>query len=383
MIWSNRKVGAMFAIDYEMINKNFKNTIFSDAVSDALSTAVVVLDKSLHVQHMNSAAENLFGQSRARVINKSYNFLLKAEMVDEYLQAVIQTNEPQTVRECYLKSKYQEGITVDCVANPLLKTGELLGIVLELHRKDYQLRLSREEQLLSQQEATQVLVRGMAHEIKNPLGGIRGAAQLLESEFESFNNPELKEYTNIIISEADRLKKLVDRMLGSPQPIKNEAVNIHEVLERVRKLVLADIPKGVELRFDYDPSIPDLNADRDNLIQLVFNIVGNAIKAVGDSGNILFKTRVLRNITINHKTHRLALKLDIIDNGQGVPDEIRDKLFFPMISGSAKGTGLGLSIAQSMANRHHGIIEFESKQGETCFTLLLPIMNNNTAGAEK
>jgi two-component system nitrogen regulation sensor histidine kinase GlnL len=371
-----------------MSKTKLNNTIFSDAVSDALSTAVVVLDKSLIIQHMNAAAEHLFGQSRARVINKSYDFLLNAEMVDKHLQTVLKTNEPQTLRECYLKGKYQEGITLDCVANPLLKTGRLHGIVLELHRKDYQLRISREEQLLSQQQATQVLVRGMAHEIKNPLGGIRGAAQLLESEFESFHNSELKEYTNIIISEADRLKKLVDRMLGSPQPVKNERVNIHEVLERVRKLILADIPKGVELRFDYDPSIPDLNADRDNLIQLVFNIAGNAIKAVGDSGNILFKTRVLRNFTINQKKHRLALKLEVIDNGQGVPDDIRDKLFFPMISGSAKGTGLGLSIAQSLANRHHGIIEFESEVGETCFTLLLPIADKeqesatNTAGAK-
>ena len=355
-----------------MTDYNHKNTIFSDAVSDALSTAVVVLNKSLTIQHMNAAAENLFGQSRKRVIDRSYTTLLKADMVKQHLQYVIDNKEPQTLRECYLKGKYKEGITLDCVANPLLKTGKLNGIVLELHRKDYQLRISREEQLLSQQEATQMLVRGMAHEIKNPLGGIRGAAQLLESELES---DELKEYTNIIISEADRLKTLVDRMLGSPQPVKNEAVNIHEVLERVRKLIIADIPEGVKLRFDYDPSIPDLNADRDNLIQLVFNIAGNAIKAVGDSGNILFKTRILRNFTINQQTHRLALKLEIIDNGQGVPDDIRDKLFFPMISGSAKGTGLGLSIAQSLANRHHGVIEFESQEGETCFTLLLPIID--------
>ena len=358
-----------------MSKTNPNNTIFSDAVSDALSTAVVVLDKSLTIQHMNAAAENLFEQSRTRVIEKPYTALLQSDMVKDHLQYVVDNKEPQTLRECFLKGKYKEGITLDCVANPLLKTGKLHGIVLELHRKDYQLRISREEQLLKQQEATQTLVRGMAHEIKNPLGGIRGAAQLLESELESNN---LKEYTNIIISEADRLKKLVDRMLGSPQPIKNEVVNIHEVLERVRKLILADIPKGVELRFDYDPSIPDLNADQDSLIQLVFNIVGNAIKAVGDSGNILFKTRVLRNFTINQQTHRLALKLDIIDNGQGVPDDIRDKLFFPMISGSAKGTGLGLSIAQSLANRHQGVIEFESEAGKTCFTLLLPIVDKDT-----
>jgi len=214
----------------------------------------------------------------------------------------------------------------------------------------------------------------MAHEIKNPLGGIRGAAQLLETELES---EDLREYTHIIISEADRLQKLVDRMLGSRQATKNELTNIHEVLERVRKLIRADIPADVTLRFDYDPSIPEFNANKDDLIQVVLNIVGNAIKAVGNSGTILFKTRVLRNYTINQKRFRLTLRLEIIDDGVGVPDDIRDKLFFPMISGSAKGTGLGLSIAQTLANRHNGVIEFESRPGKTRFILLLPIPQNN------
>ena len=168
-----------------MTDSNIKNTAFSDIVSDALSTAVIVLNIKLNIQHMNAAAENLFGKSRARVIDKPYSFLLNAEMVDEHLQVVLKTDEPQILRGCYLKDKYQESVTLDCVANPLLKTRKLHGIVLELHRKDYQLRISREEQLLNQQEATQVLMRGMAHEIKNPLGGIRGAAQLLESEFEN------------------------------------------------------------------------------------------------------------------------------------------------------------------------------------------------------
>ena len=352
-------------------------SIFIHALSDALSTAVIALDQALNISQMNAAAENLFGQSRGRAVDKPFSFLFKDKAIKKHLSYVIDRKEPQTLRECHLQGAHYENILVDCVASPIFNAGELIGIVLELHRVDHQLRLSREEQLLSQQEATQMLVRGMAHEIKNPLGGIRGAAQLLETELEAINNSGLKDYTNIIISEADRLKKLVDRMLGSPQPIKNEAVNIHEVLERVRKLILVDIPEGVELRFDYDPSIPDLNADRDSLIQLVFNIAGNAIKAVGDAGEILFKTRVLRNFTINQKMHRLALRLDIIDNGQGVPAEIRDKLFFPMISGSAKGTGLGLSIAQSLANRHQGIIEFESQPSNTCFTLLLPLSTLN------
>ena len=348
---------------------------FPNAISDTLSTAIVVLDKSLLIMHMNAAAENLFGQSRERILRKSYSSLFGDEQIKEHLQFVLDKEEPQALRGCRLSGQHHESVAVDCVANPLLKAGKLTGVVLELYRIDHQLRIAREEQLQSQQEATQMLVRGLAHEIKNPLGGLRGAAQLLDSELDS---DELKEYTHIIISEADRLKGLVDRMLGSRQPAKNEAVNIHEVLERVRKLVKADIPEGVSLRFDYDPSIPELQADQDHLIQIVFNIVGNALKAVGESGNILFKTRILRNYSINQKQHRLALRLEIIDDGKGVPKDIKDKLFYPMISGSAQGTGLGLSIAQSLANRHHGVIEFESKPGETRFALLLPILTEET-----
>lgn len=350
------------------------NKIFAEVISDALSTAIIVLDKSLLVLQMNAAAENLFSRSRERILQKPYTALFGSLMIIEHLQFVLNNKETQLLRGCHLKDTDGE-ITVDCVASPLFKSGKLIGVVLELYRVDYHLRIVKEEQLLSQQEATQQLLRGMAHEIKNPLGGLRGAAQLLEAELDS---DELKEYTHIIISEADRLQNLVDRMLGSRQPIKNESINIHEVLERVRKLVKADIPEGVNLRFDYDPSIPALLADRDNLIQIVFNIVGNALKAVGDKGNILFRTRVLRNYTINHQQHRLALRLEIIDDGRGVPKDIRDKLFFPMISGSAKGTGLGLSIAQSLANRHNGVIEFESKPGKTRFTLLLPLPISST-----
>jgi len=349
-----------------LTNKITSNT-YTEIVSDALSTAVIVLDKSLLILQINAATENLFGQSRERILRKPYTALFRHLLIIEHLQYVLDNEETQSLRSCHLE---EADVTVDCIASPLLKAGKLIGVVLELYRVDHHLRIVKEEQLLNQQEATQQLLRGMAHEIKNPLGGLRGAAQLLEAELDS---EDLKEYTHIIISEADRLQNLVDRMLGSRQPIKNERINIHEVLERVRKLVKADIPEGVNLRFDYDPSIPELLADQDNLIQIVFNIVGNALKAVGDKGNILFKTRVLRNYTINHQQHRLALRLEIIDDGHGVPKEIQNKLFFPMISGSAKGTGLGLSIAQSLANRHNGVIEFESKPGETRFILLVPL----------
>ncbi len=352
------------------MTKKIQAQFSPNEISDTISIAILVLDKSLRVRQMNAAAENLFGQSRERILNQPYSVILQEDILKDHLDFVLENEEPQAVRGCYLNGQQKKDIIVDCVASPLVKNTKLLGVVLELYRTDFQLRIAREEQLLNQQEATQTLVRGMAHEIKNPLGGLRGAAQLLDSELDS---EELKEYTRIIISEADRLQKLVDRLLGSREPTKNEWVNIHEVLERVRRLVKADIPKGVNLHFDYDPSIPDLKGDLDNLIQIVFNIVGNALKAVGDSGSILFRTRILRNYVINHKQYKLALKLEVIDDGKGVPEEIRNKLFFPMISGSAKGTGLGLSIAQSLANRHHGVIEFTSKPGKTCFKLLLPI----------
>ncbi|MEE9326859.1 MAG: nitrogen regulation protein NR(II) [Cocleimonas sp.] len=353
-----------------MTKTNKQPTIIIDTIHDALSTAIVALDNALNIIHINAAAENLFAQSRMRVLGSSYTSLFKDEIIQQHLEFVIQNNEPQMLKGCRLQGNYYQSIRVDCVASPLLKQGKLQGIVLELERIDHQIRISREEQLLAQQEATQILVRGLAHEIKNPLGGLRGAAQLLEAELD---NNELKEYTDIIISEADRLQSLVDRMLDTRKQAENEDVNIHEVLERVRKLVRADLPEGVSLRFDYDPSIPNLYANQDSLIQIIFNIVGNAIKAVGDSGTVIFKTRILRNYTINQKQHRLTLRLDIIDNGKGVPEDIKDKLFYPMVSGSAQGTGLGLSIAQTLANQHGGVIEFESDPAETQFTLFLPI----------
>lgn len=351
--------------------------IFSNVISDTLSTAIIALDKSLMILHMNAASENIFGKSRERVFNKSYSELFDKKEIKSLLTFVLANDEPQIMRSCKLRGQHCDTVLVDCIATPYRKDGHLDGVVLEILRIDHQQRIAREEQLLLQQEATQTLVRGLSHEIKNPLGGLRGAAQLLDSELDS---AELKEYTNIIISEADRLKNLVDRMLSSHQMTNNQPTNIHEVLERVRKLVRADIPKGVTLDFDYDPSIPDLHADRDHLIQIVFNIVGNALKAVGDSGKILFKTRILRNYTINNKQHRLVLKLEIADDGKGVPEDIRDKLFYPMVSGSAQGTGLGLSIAQTLANRHKGVIEVESQPGETRFVLLLPIPSENQNG---
>lgn len=359
-----------------MINDNPKQKF---DISESLTTSVVLLDTSLCVVYMNASAEVLFGQSHQRVAGKSFTHLFNTDLAAQHLDLVLKHNDPQTLRECLLKNSPEEAI-VDCVASPYYVKGSLEGVILELHRVDRQLRISREDQLWKEQEATQTLVRGLAHEIKNPLGGLRGAAQLLEGELES---QSLKDYTNVIIAEADRLQTLVDRMLGSPHPHKMESINIHEVLEHVRKLFMPGLSDQINFQFDYDPSIPSLQADKDRLIQIILNITGNAVKAVGNSGSIIFRTRILRHFTLNHQVYRLVLKLEIIDDGVGIPEELQDKVFFPMISGSAEGTGLGLSIAQSLANKHKGLIEFESKPGHTRFVLLLPIEDKKKGHQEE
>lgn len=339
-------------------------------VTDALATGVLVLDGELSIQYMNASAEVLFGSSRRRLIGERYKRLFDESSITLAFDKVRESGDIQSLRQFHLKSGQGEMLIVDIVISPYNLNQKEDALLLELSRIDQQLRLTQEETLLSQLSTTQTLVRGMAHEIKNPLGGLRGAAQLLETELPS---EELKEYTRIIISEADRLQTLVDRMSGSHAPSINEKVNIHEVLERVRKLVSVELSSKVNIRFDYDPSIPDLSADKDKLIQIVLNIVVNAIKAVGIEGEITFRTRVIRRFMLNQKVHRLVLRLQIVDNGAGVPLAVQDKVFFPMVSGSADGSGLGLSIAQSLANAHGGLIEFQSEPGNTVFTLLLPI----------
>jgi two-component system nitrogen regulation sensor histidine kinase GlnL len=349
-----------------MTNKKTK-PIFD--LSEALTTAIILLDTSLCVRYMNAAAEMLFAHSYHSVAGKSYQYLFHNDLTSHYLNHVLTHNDSQTLRECKLKTPH-EIVTVDCIATPYFPENKLEGVIIELMRVDRKLRILREDRLWKEQEATQTLVRGLAHEIKNPLGGLRGAAQLLESEL---SDNGLKEYTQIIISEADRLQLLVDRMLGSSGQQIIESINIHEILGHVHKLVTTDLPQAVCLQTDYDPSIPEIQADRNHLIQIVLNIAGNAIKAVSQQGIILFRTRVLRQFTLNHTTYPLVMQLEIIDNGIGIPEALQDKVFFPMVSGSAEGTGLGLSIAQSLANKHNGLIEFDSIQGHTRFVLLLPI----------
>jgi two-component system nitrogen regulation sensor histidine kinase GlnL len=263
-------------------------------------------------------------------------------------------------------------ITVNLTIVPIQEkdTDRAEAVLVQLEQVDRHLRISMEEQILAQQNAARMLLRGLAHEIKNPLGGIRGSAQLLQRELAS---EELREYTQIIMDESDRLQSLVDRMLGPNKPLLLEPINIHKVLERVRQLVQVEAPAGVSIERDYDPSIPLVNGDGDLLIQAILNIVRNAAQAVGVRGRILIRTRIHRQVTIGNKRNRLVVKIDVEDDGPGIPDALMGQIFYPMVTGRAEGTGLGLSIAQSLINQHGGLIECNSEPGHTVFSIFLPL----------
>ncbi|HEX9803517.1 MAG TPA: nitrogen regulation protein NR(II) [Gammaproteobacteria bacterium] len=339
-------------------------------IIENLHTAVLLLDGSLRLEFMNPAGEMLFAVSASRFIGHPAQEVLIDRELSAALEQVLASGTPITERELVLNLGYRPKVTVDLTAIPLIDADGREALLVEMKQVDRQLRITREEGLLAQSYATRALVRGLAHEIKNPLGGLRGAAQLLEREL---NNEELKEYTNIIISEADRLQALMNRMLGPNSLPRKRRINIHEVVERVRQLVNAELSETVTIHRDYDPSIPEIDADADQLIQALLNLVRNAAQAVGERGEITLRTRTLRQYTIGHTLHKLVARIDVIDNGPGIAAEMRESLFLPMVTGRADGTGLGLPIAQSLINLNGGLIEWESRPGHTVFTILLPI----------
>lgn len=346
---------------------------------DNLTTAVLMLDERLRVQYLNPAAEQLLAASRAQLVGTPIRqLILDADHhPDTHAEADMATalteSHPFTHREVQMQvANSVQSITVDYTVAPL---PDLPGLLMEIRPLDRLTRISREDGIINAYAATRALVRGVAHEVKNPLGGIRGAAQLLARELD---DDSLREYTDIIIAEVDRLRNLVDRILGPRTLPQQTRVNIHEVLERVRTLVLADEDHGIVLERDYDPSLPELWADKDQLIQAVLNIVRNARQALSENPlqqnpHITLRTRALRQLTIGHIRHRLVIAVEIEDNGPGVDKELQETLFFPMISGRAHGTGLGLSLSQTIANQHHGLIECHSQPGKTRFRLLLPV----------
>lgn len=339
---------------------------------DLLSSAVILLDDDLIIQYVNPAAENLFAVSGRQLLKQPLAHLLgEPPGLSAALDNALASNWSYTGQNLTVHRHGPEALHLDCTVTPV--EAGAIRLLLEFRPIDTQLRTAREERLAEQQQANRELIRNLAHEIKNPLGGIRGSAQLLEREL---NNPQLREYTQVIIKEADRLQELMNRLLTSHRLMQPQPVSMHEILERVRSLILAEFP-DVKVTRDYDTSLPDLTGDREQLIQAILNIARNAAQAMDGSGEIVLRTRAVRQVTLAKRRYRLALQLQVIDNGPGIPDAIREQIFYPLVSGREGGSGLGLTLAQNFIQQHHGTIEAESRPGRTCFSILLPLRNNN------
>jgi two-component system nitrogen regulation sensor histidine kinase GlnL len=342
---------------------------------DLLATAVVVLDEDFVVRYANPAAESLLDTGARSMIGQAFPGLFgeKTEIEDALAES-LKTHWDYTAQVVTYDRPGHAQLPLSCVMTRIDAPG--LPLLVELRPIEQQLRMAREERMVSEQESNRELIRNLAHEIKNPLGGLRGSAQLLERELDK---PDLKEYTQVIIKEADRLQALMDRLLTPHRAPRIAPVNIHEVLERVRSLILAEFTSGVAIARDYDPSVPDVMGDKEQLIQAVLNVTRNAAQALTSEanakagGHITYRTRVLRQSTILRRRHALALELQVIDDGPGIPEEIRDRIFQPLVSGREGGSGLGLSLAQTFVQYHQGVIEFESQPGRTAFNILLPL----------
>ncbi len=344
---------------------------FQQRILDGMSGSVLLFDPALRLKYVNPAAETLFSISARHLLEQPFASLLQDEDdLEAELIKALENGQTFTRHEVALHLGQEQDVMVDFTAMPLLDPGQAPAILVEMHPVDRLLRISREESQQAQQQATRKILRGLAHEIKNPLGGLRGAAQLLERQLDS---EDLKEYTRVIIEEADRLEKLVNQILGPNRLPRLQSTNIHHVLERVRSLIRAERDDRLVIKRDYDPSIPELNADPDQLIQAVLNIVRNAADAVQGAGTITLRSRVNRKFTIHKQRHDLVARIDIVDTGPGIDPEMLDKIFFPMVTGRADGTGLGLSIAQTMIQQHDGMIEVRSTPGNTVFSIYLPL----------
>lgn len=346
-----------------------KSVQFYRRILDNLTDAVLLFDQHLSLSYINTPGEILFAVSARQVLGSRAQevFFFSDESVESDMRRALVTGTSLTKRNVLLSLPLHP-LTVNISMTPLVDEPNP-ALLVELQQVDRHLRISMEEQLMAQQNASRMLLRGLAHEIKNPLGGLRGAAQLLDRELDE----EQREYTRIVIEESDRLQSLVDRMLAPHTPPHKSRLNIHKVLERVRQLVQAESPAGVSLHRDYDPSIPELLGDSDQLIQAILNIVRNAAQAIGSRGNITIKTRIHRQVTLGHRRHLLAAKIEVIDDGPGIDPELLNQIFYPMVTGRAEGTGLGLSIAQSLINQHGGLVECASVPGNTVFSIFLPL----------
>jgi two-component system nitrogen regulation sensor histidine kinase GlnL len=351
-------------------------------ILDGLSTSVLIVDASRAILYMNVAAETLFGVSRNQARGRPLAELLaEASALNAVVDRATDTWRPFSRRELALRPVNSETeLVVDCTVAPYEDAANT--VLIEITDATQHQRITRETALLTQIGGSRLMIRQLAHEIKNPLGGLRGAAQLLARQLA---DASMREYTSVIISEADRLAALVDALLGPGRAPRKEPVNLHELLQHVGYLLAADAPAGVSIERDYDPSLPPLRLDRNLIIQAMLNLGRNAMQALAQKtdggGRLILRTRANTAVNIGARRHRVVASVQFEDNGPGVPEHLRDTLFYPLVTGRSDGTGLGLAVAQDLVSRHDGLIEFESRPGQTTFTILLPFNAADTTEA--
>lgn len=353
------------------------NAVTTDAgrILDSLSTSVLIVNQHHALLYLNVAAETLFGVSRNQARGRPLTELLvDASGLTAVIERAIATWRPFSRRELTLRPvNADHELVVDCTVAPYDEAVAPSSVLIEISDATAHQRITRETALLTQIGGSRAMIRQLAHEIKNPLGGLRGAAQLLAKQLA---DASMREYTSVIIGEADRLAGLVDALLGPGHAPRKELVNIHELLQHIGHLLAADVPT-ITLERDYDPSLPPLRLDRNLIIQAMLNLGRNALQAMQQCtdrpGRLILRTRALTNVNIGARRHRVVASVQFEDNGPGVPEELRDTVFYPLVTGRSDGTGLGLAIAQDLVSRHDGLIEFESRPGQTIFTVLLPI----------
>jgi two-component system nitrogen regulation sensor histidine kinase GlnL len=341
----------------------------------ALTTGIVMLDSDLCVVYANVAAQDLLAVSVNQARGKPFlSLVLEAESLGALMRRAVESGETLSERELAVQTGPlgREHRVIDVTMTPLDSEFDRKYLLLEIADATQRQRITRENELISRLDSSRQMVRQLAHEIKNPLGGLRGAAQLLEREL----HEHLREYTGVIISEADRLTALVDSMIGPARAPQKALINVHELCEHVYRLLRSEARGGVLVERDYDPSLPSAEVDANQIIQALLNVGRNALLAIGERGRIIIRTRVAANVNIGATRHKLAASLQVEDNGPGVPPDIADTIFFPLVTGRANGTGLGLAVSQDLVTRHGGLIEFESKPGRTVFNILLPLPEN-------
>ncbi len=342
----------------------------ADAILENLSTAVVIVDQASCIVYMNASSEALFGISRRQAGQRPLAALVPG--LDELTALVRRALAEEHSFGCDLSLvlPQRDHLQIDVVCRIAPFTDVRDRVIAEFYDATQLRQLDREKALIRQRSVSQRIIRQLAHEVRNPLGGLRGAAQLLERKLDA---PELKEYTRVIIAEADRLKALTEDLLGPVRPAQRREINIHELTERVLCLIEAEASGGIELSRDYDPSLPTIAADPDQIMQAFLNIARNAVQAMGDSGHLTVRTRVLTHFVIGTESYRLVASIEFEDDGPGIAQEIEDSIFYPLVTNRAGGTGLGLPLAQDCIHRHGGLIEFQSDPGHTVFTVRLPI----------